>query len=65
MKIKQESSQTYEISFTTKERERVLLPHQDVLVVTLPVANCLVKRILVDSGSSSNIIFQAADIPWI
>ena len=54
-KIKQESSQTNEISFTADEQERVLLPHHDALVVTLPVANCLVKRILVDSGSSSNI----------
>ena len=59
-KIKQESSLTNDISFTAEERERVMLPHQDALVVTLPVANCLVKRILVDSGSSSNIIFQAA-----
>ena len=59
-KIKQESSQTTEISFTAEERERVLLPHHDALTVTLLVANCMVKRILVDSGSSSNIIFQAA-----
>ncbi|WZY77819.1 hypothetical protein YC2023_024203 [Brassica napus] len=59
-KIKQKSSQTNEISFTAEERARVLLPHHDALVVTPPVANCLVKRILVDNGSSSNVIFQAA-----
>ncbi|KAL0645841.1 hypothetical protein Bca4012_044132 [Brassica carinata] len=48
-----------EISFTTKEQEKVLTPHHDALVISLTVANCLVKRILVDNGSSSNIIFHA------
>ncbi|KAF2557478.1 hypothetical protein F2Q68_00015071 [Brassica cretica] len=49
-----------EISFTAKEQEKVLTPHHDALVISLTVANCLVKRILVDDGSSGNIIFQAA-----
>ncbi|KAF2571576.1 hypothetical protein F2Q70_00002695 [Brassica cretica] len=51
---------TDKISFTTKEQERVLSPHHDALVISFTVANCLVKRILVDNGSSGNIIFQAA-----
>ena len=51
---------TDEISFTAKEQEKVLTPHHDSLVISLTVANCLVKRILVDNGSSGNIIFQAA-----
>ena len=34
--------------------------HHDALVISLTVANCLVRRILVDNGSSSNIFFQAA-----
>ncbi|KAF3560847.1 hypothetical protein DY000_02015830 [Brassica cretica] len=51
---------TDEISFTAKEQEKVLTPHHDTLVISLTVANCLVKRILVDNGSSGNIIFQAA-----
>ena len=51
---------TDEISFTAKKQERVLTPHHDALVISLTVANCLVKRILVDNGSSGNIIFQAA-----
>lgn len=34
--------------------------HHDALVISLIVANCLVRRILVDNGSSSNIFFQAA-----
>ncbi|KAF8053521.1 hypothetical protein N665_1407s0004 [Sinapis alba] len=51
---------TDEISFTAKEQENVLAPHHDALVTSLTVANCLVKRILVDNRSSTNIIFQTA-----
>ncbi|XP_048599799.1 uncharacterized protein LOC125579931 [Brassica napus] len=51
---------TDEISFTSKEQENVLTPHHDALVISLSVANCLVKRKLVDNGSSTNIIFQAS-----
>ena len=51
---------TDEISFTAKEQGKFLTPHHDALVISLTVANCLVKRILVDNGSSGNIIFQAA-----
>ena len=51
---------TDDISFTAKEQEKVLTPHHDALVISHIVANCLVKRILVDNGSSANIIFQAA-----
>ena len=51
---------TDEISFTAKEQEKILAPHHDALVVSLTIANCLVKRILVDNGSSSNIIFLPA-----
>ncbi|XP_048611576.1 uncharacterized protein LOC125585903 [Brassica napus] len=51
---------TDKISFTAKEQEKILAPHHDALVISLTVANCLVKRILVDNGSSSNIIFQTA-----
>ena len=36
------------------------MPHHDALVILHTVENCLVKRILVDSDSSSNIIFQTA-----
>ncbi|XP_013608211.1 PREDICTED: uncharacterized protein LOC106314965 [Brassica oleracea var. oleracea] len=49
-----------EIGLMAKEQEKVLAPHHDALVVSLTAANCLVKRILVDNGSSNNIIFQTA-----
>ncbi|KAF3587707.1 hypothetical protein F2Q69_00029502 [Brassica cretica] len=51
---------TDKISFTAKEQEKFLTRHHDTQVISLIVANCLVKRILVDIGSSDNIIFQAA-----
>ncbi|XP_056841670.1 uncharacterized protein LOC130494869 [Raphanus sativus] len=51
---------TYKISFTAREQEKVLAPHHNALVISLTIANCLVKRILVDNGSSSNIIFHSA-----
>ncbi|XP_022552509.2 uncharacterized protein LOC106358498 [Brassica napus] len=37
---------TDEISFRAKEQEKVITPHHDALVISLTVANCLVKRIL-------------------
>ncbi|XP_048598075.1 uncharacterized protein LOC125578959 [Brassica napus] len=48
------------IVFTSEEREKVLALHHDALVISLTIVNCLVKRMLVDSHSSCNIIFQAA-----
>ena len=32
-------------------------PYDDALVITLPIANCEVKRILIDNGSSANVLF--------
>ncbi|XP_056860097.1 uncharacterized protein LOC130508552 [Raphanus sativus] len=51
---------TDEISFTAREQEKVLAPHHDSLVISLTIANCFVKRILVDNGSFSNNIFHSA-----
>ena len=49
-----------DISFKTEDREGVLAPHHGALVISLTVTNCLVKRVVVDSESSGNIIFQTA-----
>ena len=48
------------ISFTNDEARRLIHPHTDALVVTLSVANGKVFRILIDTGSSTNILFISA-----
>lgn len=45
-----------EISFEEDDRENVLDPHDDGLVITLYVAKHFVRRILVDGDSFVNII---------
>ena len=44
------------IAFDSDDRDTVQDPHHDALVITLYVANHFVRRILVDNGSSINII---------
>ncbi|XP_021726853.1 uncharacterized protein LOC110693998 [Chenopodium quinoa] len=44
-----------DIPIMFKERDAVE-GHHDSLVISLPVGNCMIKRILVDNGSSANII---------
>ncbi|XP_010667067.3 uncharacterized protein LOC104884166 [Beta vulgaris subsp. vulgaris] len=41
------------MSFTLEDAKHVVYPHDDPLVVTLKVSNCLVHRILVDGGNSA------------
>jgi len=45
------------ISFDVKETQHLKRPHDDALVITLDVANFEVSRILVDTGSSVDLIF--------
>ena len=48
------------ISFTDDEAQRLIHPHTDALVVTLSVANGKVFHILIDTGSSVDILFTSA-----
>ncbi|GAV59925.1 LOW QUALITY PROTEIN: hypothetical protein CFOL_v3_03456, partial [Cephalotus follicularis] len=48
------------ISFSEVDYEGVRLPHDDPVVVTLMVELFTMKRILIDSGSSSDILYKHA-----
>ncbi|XP_057949272.1 uncharacterized protein LOC131144550 [Malania oleifera] len=46
-----------DIFFDSQDEEGVQQPHDDALVLSLLVANYKVKRVLIDNGSSANIMF--------
>ena len=48
------------ITFTDKDAERVHHPHDDAIVITLLIANYTTKKVLVDNGSSENILYYPA-----
>ena len=48
------------LSFIDNEDSTLINPHHDALVISLLVANCRIKRMLVDNGSSTNFIFLSA-----
>nr|XP_023911432.1 uncharacterized protein LOC112023045 [Quercus suber] len=48
------------ISFTDKEAERIHHPHDDAIVITLLIAGYTTRRVLVDSGSSVDILYYPA-----
>ncbi|XP_059669160.1 uncharacterized protein LOC132314301 [Cornus florida] len=51
----QQSAST-QIKFDATDLLCVQIPHEDPLVVSLTVAKCLVRRVLIDPGSSANIL---------
>ncbi|XP_031281186.1 uncharacterized protein LOC116139652 [Pistacia vera] len=48
------------IQFEDDEPVTLAAPHHDALVLSLQIANILVKRVFVDRGSSANILFLEA-----
>jgi hypothetical protein len=48
------------ISFSNEDLARVSFPHSDALMVTLAIANHSIHRVLVDTGSSADIIYKSA-----
>ena len=48
------------ISFTDKEAERIHYPHDDAIVITLLIVDYITRRVLVDNGSSADILYYPA-----
>ena len=57
-----EHPSTYDETVICKSTDKsdLFSPHHDALVISLHIANCLTKRILIDNGSSCNILFNSA-----
>ncbi|XP_059635324.1 uncharacterized protein LOC132277487 [Cornus florida] len=51
-----QQSSVVQIRFDKTELMPVQIPHEDPLVVSLTVAECLVRKVLIDPGSSVNIM---------
>ena len=49
--------ESFMLSFSEEDAQGVVMPHDDALVVTLTVANHAIHRILVDNGSSADILY--------
>ena len=48
------------ITFTDEDAERIHQPHDDAIVITLLIADYTTKRVLVDNGSSTDILYYPA-----
>ena len=48
------------ISFTDEEAKRIHHPHDDAIIITLLIADYTTRRVLVDDGSSANILYYPA-----
>ena len=48
------------ITFMDTDAERVHHPHDDAIVITLLVADYTTRRVLVDNGSSTDILYYPA-----
>ena len=48
------------ITFTDKDARGIQTFHDDAVVISLIIANYDVKRVLVDNGSSANMLFYEA-----
>ena len=46
------------ISFTDEDAERIHHPYDDAIVITLLIADYTTRRVLVDNGSSADIVLS-------
>jgi hypothetical protein len=54
------SAPLHPITFTDADAVGVRFPHNDALVITIQMGNCKMARVLIDIGSSVNIIYGEA-----
>ena len=45
------------ITFTDEDAERVHHPHDDAIIITLLIVDYTTRRVLMDNGSSENILY--------
>ena len=48
------------ITFTDEDALRIHHPHNDAIIITLLIADYSIKRVLVDNGSSTDILYYLA-----
>jgi len=49
------------ITFTNEDTGRVHHPHDDaIIIITLLIADCMTRRVLINNGSSTNILYYPA-----
>ena len=48
------------VTFTEEDACKVFHPHDDALVVTMEIAGYSTRRVLIDNGSSADIIYLTA-----
>ena len=53
-------SSSTKIIFTEEDVYNTVQPHDDPMVITVQIANCLVHHVLIDTGSSVDILFKGA-----
>jgi hypothetical protein len=58
--LKAAKTESVVLSFSEEDARGVVMPHDDVLVVTLTVANHGIHWILVDNESSTDILYWPA-----
>ncbi|XP_048489862.1 uncharacterized protein LOC125491832 [Beta vulgaris subsp. vulgaris] len=46
------------VAFTSEDAKGIVYPHDDPLVVSLQISTIMVHRVLVDGGSSANILYK-------
>ena len=60
----QELDKTIPICFDDEDLSQITSPHDDALVITAEIDGITVERILVDGGSSSDIMYLQCFEPW-